>query len=1499
MFRRKRASAHAPINSNPSLSAQTAAVQAFRASQANANISTAAAATALRRHTPTPTSVENVQTKRMLERQLSTGSGKEKGKAALPHSQNGRIYRASSFGSMTTRTFREQPPARAASVTGSSSIEITPVPPIPEHHTPHRRTVSLDSPYRAIHPPDRTGQGGGTSPRRSPISPNSSSPRASLASLASRALSSLPELEREGSRSSINFSYPTHARPNSPLQSPTKMFVAKSPSPDVGRYPEERPVQNPNVPRASEITPPALTVAAKETRSYRDLLAGDTLCGESEWKSPLSGSTYAIAERETVDSPKEQDFDQIEQPHPTDLSSQLDGADPDRHPSPKLALLKVRILAQNEDRELQMVEEGTEINHIVVDDPRGCDLDTSTKNAKLPKKQALDRSIVGSNGDEGPLSALPTINTSLSPGISTVQYIPSTTPLQTISHDIVSSSVPIPNGERLHSLSPNRITRFSSHLAVPITGEKLHDPPPRSMSPAKSALKHPSSPTSPGGHTNNQFKSSIRALSDSSDDASTQSDDGRRAEVKNRVPRVSFEDEPEVVGTAATPPISPEVHFSASPQWKPGSKYSSFIKNGNRLYVSYGHGEDVFDEVMKPRPPLPSFDSVRGRRRFQVEDHDERQLHGFPPPSTLQDSSDSGFRGMLNQSQSKHTRSHDTISLTPGDPIPPEVTSVEGTGYDSISEHSSSSDDLTNLDEFASKGDNPTGLAPLEAQPHPSNTKETQHDTVGIPSQSENVPVISVQLATPAAPTDEKSSNEWGRIPGEFPPPSPPGEDEIPDQPMVDTRQQSPVTPDFGTSSNTFLIQSVDDDDESDDSGESVYSDAAENLAEIEGDVFGSIDAIVDSPVSHVSSHSHTSPPDSPTRSKADKKRPPELPLQHADPRNSSSPGTVYISSQEASNLSASSGNTEEIEGSNDLRNPERQRMLSPSQEPVCAAFTGTTSSSLNSKPAQSQLEHITCNGQHTHTSKESDNVTSKQKEPKLRSPKENPGGPTTYRKQETSSQTPKGPSANKLYVNGNVHPSDVEENWDFGFTSKHHTQARAYDSDSSSSFKGAKSPPQSTTHYFLRRTMRNTSDNKPQSSGGYHVAVGRRSTTPPNSFSSDRNAPMRKTLRDPSSGFHTKASSISAFGKHSKVKGIATGLSPQAGKKLKSRFGHPSDDEVGLRCSFRSRYDDSSDDEVVPMKFSPVRGIPKLRGKVDGDSTDLDDSSDNEIPEIPQKVLRRPCFQHPLIIPSTTITKPVPAFEANMDSATTADATNRSTNDVPKGPGVFVSQLPKRQRGIFSRLSISVHKSGGDNKIRKSELDSAARRDTPLERSLMELRRNRSLTTTNHCGDKPPQSAFATGTSERYAEATTEKQTDIQKSSDILESSSWPLRSHHGSNTVPEGASAPPPIHENSEPDQEQPYTSDGMAKRNGSINFNASIAGAVTGSTPGSTESSNWASRFRPRKHTRWGTDSTVGGEHPGSSIQSDVSSSVLGSGEKKKKKLLLLRKALGMSK
>jgi serine/arginine repetitive matrix protein 2 len=82
--------------------------------------------------------------------------------------------------------------------------------------------------------------------------------------------------------------------------------------------------------------------------------------------------------------------------------------------------------------------------------------------------------------------------------------------------------------------------------------------------------------------------------------------------------------------------------------------------------------------------------------------------------------------------------------------------------------------------------------------------------------------------------------------------------------------------------------------------------------------------------------------------------------------------------------------------------------------------------------------------------------------------------------------------------------------------------------------------------------------------------------------------------------------STVSGFGKsRSKAKGAPPKPLPSM---LKSRMAD-SDDEGSEPRTFRSRFEDSSDEEAGVVKYRPVRGIP---GKPDeGDSTDLDDSSD------------------------------------------------------------------------------------------------------------------------------------------------------------------------------------------------------------------------------------------------------------------------------------------------
>lgn len=83
-------------------------------------------------------------------------------------------------------------------------------------------------------------------------------------------------------------------------------------------------------------------------------------------------------------------------------------------------------------------------------------------------------------------------------------------------------------------------------------------------------------------------------------------------------------------------------------------------------------------------------------------------------------------------------------------------------------------------------------------------------------------------------------------------------------------------------------------------------------------------------------------------------------------------------------------------------------------------------------------------------------------------------------------------------------------------------------------------------------------------------------------------------------------STTVSGF-KKSRSKGKG-GASKPLGSKAKSRFAE-SDEDVSERQVFRSRFEDSSDEEPGVIKYRPVRGIP---GKPDqGDSTDLEDSSD------------------------------------------------------------------------------------------------------------------------------------------------------------------------------------------------------------------------------------------------------------------------------------------------
>ncbi|PGH16281.1 woronin body major protein [Helicocarpus griseus UAMH5409] len=1470
MFRRKRASAHTPINPNPSPSAQTAAAQAFRASQANANISTAAAAAALRRHTPTPTSVEDVQTKRMLQRQSSTASNSSgKGKGPLQRGQNGPLHRRGSSGSMTTRTFREQYPVLPSAVVGPGSDEIAPVPPLPEDSAAHHRTVNVNPPYQAAESPARTSQGGGLGLGRSPGAPSPSTPRSP------RALNSLPELERRNSRSSINFSYPTHARPNSPAQSPTKNFAARSLTYDKGRHPEERSSQTYVTAQPSEIATSPVVITARENQPPGTY---DNQAGGLNWESSSRETTPAHAENEGSASPERRVWAQAQYAHPTHPSPGLPrrGVELEqyRRPSPELHIPKTHISPG--DREVEMGKQYVEAGHL---SGKKYTHKPTTSWADVSKSRQLDDISTVNQGNKrsSPPPGGGTIDTSMPTGSRTTPHSTSEMLSQSEARGTTSPDVKDPRNGRPHSLSPNRTTRFSSHLAIPIPGEKLHDPPPRSMSPAKSALKRSTSQSGAGDRIPSNLPRLVQALSESSDGTSAGSDDGRKAGGQKRIPRVSFEDEPEVVGTAATPPISSESPVSASPPWNSEPTYPNVSKNGNRYNFSNGFGENALEQAMKPRPALPSFGSVRGRRGVS-EDHGKRYLRDESPPRR-RFSSDNIFGGML--PQRKQTRPQAAISFHPNEPIPPEITSVEGTGYESMSDNSSSSDDEADPSDLIPPGDSITRFVPLGADKVPGNMEEYRNESDAGLNENENVPVIAVQPATPAL-SEEKRSSEWSSIPGGFPspPPLPSPENETPDMKNESAGQPIPVTPESPvsqTSPSPFV-----NDEESDDSSESVYSDAAENLSDLEDDGFGSINAIVDSPVSHVSSYTHTPPPESPTLSKTDAKRPSDVSFQRCEPRGPSPLGTVYTSgplpvveeevstsSAPSSKMVGSSGDSHQFEDHQQLSSSTHQQSVAQNSNSSKSALPYKTDSAISDQvpPSRHPPRQLS----------ETNFDFSKQKV--LRSEPLNrisTDTTTTINGNEGSqSQKHHAPSStNRSNENGNAFPPNGVEKLDFGFASKDGSQPALYDSDSSSSFKRARPRPKGTTRYTLRRTMRAPSDSRPPSSGMASIGIDGRPTSPRRPFSSDHNpSMMRTTLRSPAGKSHTRSSSFSGFGRPSKLKSAAVGLNPHAGAKFKSRFDNASDDDDdggggGRARLFRSRYEDSSDDEQVAMKLSPVRGIPRRQDEVDGDSTDLEDSSEDETP---QNVLRRPRSNRssrPSILSSRT---PVKMSNTKTDGTLRANSDN-STAKIPNGPGSFLPQLPTKQRGLFNRMSLSKRRRNEDAKIRKSELDSAARRDSPLERSRFELLRNKSLKSAITGRDKSLPSGTITDEKTENTDGTTTgppKQNGIEKPQGDTGSASWPLRSQPDtihSNVVTAVAQPIPEVVEPS--DAERPPTSDGIVEIKDSTNVHTHRAGTV----PPATESSKWTSRFLPRLNTRRGTNNTTD-ENSTVSTQSDA--------------------------
>lgn len=388
-------------------------------------------------------------------------------------------------------------------------------------------------------------------------------------------------------------------------------------------------------------------------------------------------------------------------------------------------------------------------------------------------------------------------------------------------------------------------------LALPV----LHSPPPRSTSPIKSALKYPVGST--------RAPSISDQGSEASCDVTNQYlDPGSAARKKSF--RVSFDDENTIIGQAA-----PERRAeSASPATKRRWYNLTRQRDGGSPSADHDDGE-----IMKPRPMLPSFGSVREKK---AREHEERPLvrpNSFansPPRSdlpTIPSDPDLGGQGGLSSDLAIGTAltrdlANRQEAQDSNEPLPPQVTSVEGNGLLSDGSDDSSllsSDDEEQREPIAPSKPEPTSTAPESetsrpgansgvtgdrdgqvafdsgAKPEPCNGSSTRF--VPQIAISEPSPQPREELDVPDSPTS--SEDQFFDIPGAFPEKL---ESESSESQATESPSSEPVA--LRSSPPQEIPGTIEE--ESEDSV--VFSDAYEDLSDLDEDGFQSLTAVVDSP---------------------------------------------------------------------------------------------------------------------------------------------------------------------------------------------------------------------------------------------------------------------------------------------------------------------------------------------------------------------------------------------------------------------------------------------------------------------------------------------------------------------------------------------------------------------------------------------------------------------------------------------------------------------------
>lgn len=1193
---------------------------------------------------------------------------------------------------MTERTFRTPSPSRPGSRDTNMQQAPPPVPPLPKNYA-NRRAASLEPTMRVTSPTPPVPGGRGFSLDRGPA-PKTRQPKP-------KTKAKVQEDGGNENRNSVNFSYPTHARPSSPPVNALPISPTAKPKP--GSAPANDAAVQLSVTQA----------ANRPVKKKKKKVAQGSAEGSHLAAGGMGGKPHGV---------------EVEKEQPTRTNKPMKRAtrpstDSESDSTPEKAEKRAQRASGQLNKQPSIVQEDWEGEQVA-------DVSLSPVSTPSPvvrEKQPKPNGIKNVNVDPTPIKS-PENHKSLQ-------------------DEHLAISIEDPKSR--YSISPSRSTRFSSQLASELLGERKHEPPPRSLSPAKSALKHhsPSSRTHspidgamPGG-----WRRSSQTPSEASDTTSLASAEGSK---KKRAMHVSFNAEPSVVANGAD---------------KSRSQHLDTIE-----------AEDDMEEVMKPRPALPSFGSIRNKK----EQPDVRPIRSsktsisssasssesyLPPTMEASVSSDHAIGAILAQDYPKKPAPTQVVAVEHDLPLPPEVTSVEGTGYHSDTDVSTYSNDDFTLGESP-----PRRLSTDAAVTSDSKAKDLTIDTnTASPAQVivEEVPKIAVQPATPALEADSgleinPAQDEWlVNVPGGFPESrdvSQHSSSRHVDQKETNTgattpaevgiAEPKPVESAIAQTSSTasdvitqsLLNKPAADSDADSTTGDSIYSDAAEDVAELEGDGFGSINAIVESPTTKDRPDLTLNPltgPDVPSPSRMASER------QDSWDETQAHWAELAERQRQSARSPPPDQSSSPINSSSPLRPSQLPQSPSPILEPqvvqkkpkkkkkkVAAAPVAATPIEIRQPELDSPVRAYPITSPYPIMGTESENApnhaTIRQS---MRSPPPRPDErssmpqsmrppPRSALRQSKAAPAPK-PSPN-AEPRGALQKKSIpttsrttSKNVAAGAASsaakpKPKAQPVPNDSDSESSFRRERRPKVTNDKYTMRRSMRSPppESGRPQSA----VVPVNRPVSPQarRPFSAGGQGALRSTMRSSTDlgapslrGSKQRPASISSFGKGAKISN--TPVPPAAlTSRFKSRFSADSDDEDVPKV-FHSRFEDSSDDEPEPLNLRPVRGIPRKTDEED--STDLDDSSDEEAKAKKSKVQ--------ISSPKGDVSE-TPGIRR---------LSSESGRDLTKA-----SDVPSPKKGIFGRFRSKKSKDDS-SRVAKSTAESPARRDTHLEQSQAELRNGRN----------------------------------------------------------------------------------------------------------------------------------------------------------------------------